>query len=132
MPGPSQKVTCEQVLAFIKSHIAEKGYPPSQPEIGEAFDIGIDTVKKRIRVLRAEGFITMQNGVARGIRVVDSPPQQSKPSPAATTKYGRQLNKSRRLCSREFCTNERAPHSQWCAKCAREFVSRYRGVAAWD
>src|SRR5690606_28199074 len=126
MPGPSQKVTCEQVLAFIKDHIEEKGYPPSQPEIGEAFDIGLDTVKRRIRVLRAEGFIPTQNGVARGIRVVDSPPQLHKNRPAATPKYGRQLHKSRRLCSREFCTNERAPHAQWCAKCAREFFSLYR------
>lgn len=126
MPGPKQKVTCEQVLAFIRGHIEEKGFPPSQPEIGEAFDIGLDTVKRRIQVLRAQGHITTQNGVARGIRIVDPPPQLPKPRPAATPKYGRQLNKSRRLCSREFCTNERAPHSQWCSKCAREFVSRYR------
>src|SRR5690606_9861497 len=106
MPGPKQKVTCEQVLAFIKGHIEEKGFPPSQPEIGEAFDIGLDTVKRRIRVLRAEGFITTQNGVARGIQVVDPPPQPQKNRPATTPKYGRQRNKARWLCSREFCTNE--------------------------
>src|SRR5690606_11913053 len=122
----------EQVLAFIKDHIKEKGFPPSQPEIGEAFDIGLDTVKRRIRALREQGCITTQNGVARGIRVVDSPPQLPKNRPAVTPKYGRQLNKARWLCSREFCTNERAPHSQWCAKCAREFVSRYIGSQQWD
>lgn len=111
---------CKDVLNYIKQHIEEHGYPPSMPEIGEAFEMSRRMVRQRVDTLKALGFLRTRQGAARGIELIEQPEARRQSSP----RHGRQLNKARRLCSREFCTNERAPHSQWCSKCEREFVSR--------
>ena len=59
------------VLEFIKAHIEEHSFPPSQRDIqrGMGFrSCGSPTI--HLRELEHKGYITMKRGVARSIRVL--------------------------------------------------------------
>lgn len=61
------------VLAYIRRHIAEKGYPPTRAEIGKHFGFKSDnSPESHLRALEAKGLISITPGVARGIRVVEA------------------------------------------------------------
>ncbi len=57
------------VLAFIRSHIAIRGRPPTRKEIAKAFGYASDNAaQEHVRALERKGHITLTGG-ARGIRV---------------------------------------------------------------
>lgn len=69
MLAPRQRV----VLAFIRSSVAERGYPPSVREI--AAHLGAkseNAANDHLRALERKGYITRAPVVARGIRVTDA------------------------------------------------------------
>ena len=63
---PKQKL----VLDFIRSHIRDEGYAPSQREIAEAFGFrSLGTVQNYLVRLEKEGFLTREWNARRGLRV---------------------------------------------------------------
>lgn len=62
---PKQK----QVLDFIRDFIAENGYPPSLAETARKFHKSIPTIHQYIETLKAKGFLTKEDDVARGIYI---------------------------------------------------------------
>lgn len=62
----------QKVLDFIRSHIVEKGYPPTLREIGKHMNIlSTNGVQDHLLALERKGFITRANLVSRGIRPVE-------------------------------------------------------------
>ncbi|NOY86991.1 MAG: transcriptional repressor LexA [Deltaproteobacteria bacterium] len=63
---PKQKL----VLDFIRSHIKDEGYAPSQKEIAETFGFrSLGTVQSYLVRLEKEGFLTRKWNARRGLRV---------------------------------------------------------------
>lgn len=63
---PKQKL----ILDFIRSHIRDKGYAPSQREIAETFGFrSLGTVQNYLVRLEREGFLTREWNARRGLRV---------------------------------------------------------------
>ncbi len=61
----------KKILLFIESYIKENGYPPSYREI--ASHSGITTprgVQKHLIALEKKGFLKLERGKARGIRII--------------------------------------------------------------
>ncbi len=60
----------EQVLALVKAHIAESGYPPTRADI--ARELGFrspNAAEEHLKALARKGVIEMIPGTSRGIRV---------------------------------------------------------------
>lgn len=61
-----------EILQAIRSHIAEHGRPPSQPELARALGIAsTNGVFKHLAALERKGAIGRDAGLARGIRLKD-------------------------------------------------------------
>lgn len=61
--------TRDKVFLFIKNHIAEKGYPPTIREIGNAVGLqSTSTVHGHVSNLVAEGKLTRQEASPRALR----------------------------------------------------------------
>jgi repressor LexA len=59
-----------EILEAIRSHIAEHGRPPSQPELARALGIAsTNGVFKHLAALERKGAIELSPGLARGIRL---------------------------------------------------------------
>ena len=62
----------EQILKLIQRFLADTGYPPTRSEI--AADLGFrsaNAAEQHLRALARKGFITLQPGASRGIRLSD-------------------------------------------------------------
>lgn len=73
MPAMTLQLTHRQsnVLAFIRTRIAQDGQSPTLEEIGEALGIGsVSAVLKHVRSLEAKGRLTLEPHRARSIRLV--------------------------------------------------------------
>lgn len=67
----SSKYSDEEILDFINKHIEEKGYPPTNREIGDSLGgASTSVVNYRLERLVEKGRITRASKVSRGIRVV--------------------------------------------------------------
>jgi len=62
-----------EILAAIRSHIAEHGRPPSQPELARALGVAsTNGVFKHLAALEKKGAIELSPGLARGIRLKET------------------------------------------------------------
>lgn len=64
----------EEVLALVKAHIAESGYPPTRADI--ARDLGFrspNAAEEHLKALARKGAIEMIPGTSRGIRLPVEP-----------------------------------------------------------
>ncbi|MEX0430161.1 transcriptional repressor LexA [Spiribacter insolitus] len=62
----------EQILKLIQRFLADTGYPPTRSEI--AAELGFrsaNAAEQHLRALARKGFITLQPGASRGIRLSD-------------------------------------------------------------
>ncbi|HSR53921.1 MAG TPA: hypothetical protein VLV83_24095 [Acidobacteriota bacterium] len=60
----------EQVLEFIRTHIAGYGYPPTLREIGDRLNIcSTNGVDDHLRALERKGHIKVRPRVSRGIQL---------------------------------------------------------------
>jgi len=61
----------KRIMKSIKDYISVKGFPPSIQEIGDSVELSSkSSVHKHMEVLRNEGYISMENGIPRSIRVL--------------------------------------------------------------
>jgi repressor LexA len=61
----------EAVLDYLKAHIATRGRPPTISEIADALGLAsLFGVQKHLAALEAKGFVEIDAGKARGIRLV--------------------------------------------------------------
>ncbi|MET4726259.1 repressor LexA [Lysobacter enzymogenes] len=68
--------TQQAILALIAERIEAEGFPPSQTEIARAFGFkGVRAAQYHLEALEAAGAIERLPGRARGIRVLQPPPQ---------------------------------------------------------
>ena len=64
----------QEILAFIKKQLEEKGYPPTVREICEAVGLNSpSTVHGYLNRLEKNGYITKSQGSSRGIRLKNMP-----------------------------------------------------------
>ena len=70
MDVPALTARQAEILEAIRSHIAEHGRPPSQPELAKAFGLSsTNGVFKHLAALEKKGAIELSPGLARGIRL---------------------------------------------------------------
>jgi SOS-response transcriptional repressor LexA len=63
------------VLDWVGRYVASLGYPPTVQELDEAFGLGSKQLAHAaLRRLEAYGFLDVDPGVTRGIRLVNLPP----------------------------------------------------------
>src|SRR5688572_21826464 len=68
--------TQQAILALIAERIDAEGFPPSQTEIAKAFGFkGVRAAQYHLDALETAGAIERMPGRARGIRVLQPPPQ---------------------------------------------------------
>ncbi|MBR6897773.1 MAG: transcriptional repressor LexA [Lachnospiraceae bacterium] len=61
-----------QILAFMKSHVLEKGYPPAVREIGAAVGLSSSSsVHAQLRTLEKKGYIRKDPTKPRAIEILD-------------------------------------------------------------
>lgn len=61
----------QDILAFIRSFLAENGYSPSISEIGEAVGVSSpNSVRSHLARMKEEGLIDMTPRIARSIRIL--------------------------------------------------------------
>lgn len=66
----------QAVLDYLRQHVATHGRPPTLWEVAEAFGLASPTgVAKHLQALAEKGFIALEPGRARGIRLLGSNPQ---------------------------------------------------------
>lgn len=66
----------QAVLDYLRSYTAQKGCPPTLWEIAEAFGLASPNgVAKHLRALAEKGFVALEPGRARGIRLLRPNPQ---------------------------------------------------------
>ncbi|MBW1988865.1 MAG: transcriptional repressor LexA [Deltaproteobacteria bacterium] len=71
-----------QVLRYVAEFLRDHGYPPTNREI--AAHLGLkspNTVHVHLKALEAKGFIRIQGGANRGIRILKAPPEFSRGIP---------------------------------------------------
>ncbi len=62
-----------EVLALIKSHIEETGYPPTRADIARALGFkSANAAEEHLKALARKGAIEMIAGASRGIRIPES------------------------------------------------------------
>lgn len=59
----------KEILEYIKSYIAENGYPPARLDIASEFGMAANAAQCHIVALSKKGAITVATGVSRGIKV---------------------------------------------------------------
>jgi len=65
------------ILEFIVEHIQESGYPPTVREICEGLGLTNWSLQYHLGMLEDYGYILRDPGVARGIRLLKLPPEES-------------------------------------------------------
>lgn len=58
----------KQIIAFIKTHGAVNGYPPSRKEIAEHFVFTLAGAQYHLNSMQHKGAIEITKNVARGIK----------------------------------------------------------------
>lgn len=59
------------ILDFIKSHIANHGFPPSQKEIARHMQYkSVNAVSEHLKNMAKKRFINVSRGISRGIKVL--------------------------------------------------------------
>lgn len=62
----------QQILDFIRRHLAEHGAPPTRADIVAAFGFrSLNAAESHLRTLARKGAISLQPGAARGIRLAE-------------------------------------------------------------
>lgn len=60
-----------QILEVIRQHIRETGFPPTRAEIAEELGFrSVNAAVDHLRALERKGFINLQHGASRGIRLI--------------------------------------------------------------
>lgn len=76
-PDPRRSATLTpkqtEILSFIRDFIAQHGVAPTRAEIAAAFYCATNAIQEHIVALARKGHITLQPGVARGIRLNKRP-----------------------------------------------------------
>ncbi len=70
----------EQILALIRDAINSTGFPPTRAEI--ASELGFrsaNAAEEHLQALARKGAIEISPGTSRGIRLLDRPPEDSRP-----------------------------------------------------
>ena len=76
----------QRVLDFVRSFLAEKGFPPSLREIGQAVGLAnINAVRGHVAALERKGYISREADKARSLRLLQ-------PSPSAFSRFKRRLH----------------------------------------
>jgi SOS-response transcriptional repressor LexA len=66
------------ILAFIKDHVRDRGFPPSIREIGDETGIrSPNGVMCHMKALMSKGYIAHDPLLSRGWRVIDAPETQT-------------------------------------------------------
>lgn len=61
----------DAIMVFLRSYVADHGYPPSTREIGQAVGLSsLAGVREALRRLESDGQIRITPGVQRGIAIV--------------------------------------------------------------
>ena len=61
----------QQILLWIQEQIAKHGLPPTRAELQEAFHCrSPNAAESHVRTLARKGYLVLQEGRARGIRLV--------------------------------------------------------------
>lgn len=69
-----------QVLAYIREHIAETGYPPTRVDIANALGFrSPNAAEEHLKALARKGAIEMIAGASRGLRLVEEAPPPGLP-----------------------------------------------------
>lgn len=69
---PSLTARQAEILALIRSHIADSGMPPTRAEIAQALGFGsVNAAVDHLKALAKKGFIELLPGSSRGIRLVE-------------------------------------------------------------
>ena len=72
-----------QILELIQQRLRETGYPPTRAEIAEAFGFrSVTAAVDHLKALARQGFIALQPGASRGIRLLQ-PAHELVEEPAA-------------------------------------------------
>lgn len=66
----------QEILSYITNTQSAKGAAPTYQEIARAFNICIGTVQSHIRSLEKKGFLRVEPGVHRGLRVIKRGPAE--------------------------------------------------------
>lgn len=62
------------LVAYLRTHMAERGYAPTMQEIGDRFGwSSLATVHEHLSRLEAKGVIRREGHARRGILVLDPP-----------------------------------------------------------
>ena len=62
-----------EILALIRQHVVEEGYPPTRAEIAAAFSFrSPNAAEEHLRALARKGVIELMPGSSRGIRLLES------------------------------------------------------------
>jgi repressor LexA len=62
-----------EILALIRQHVVEEGYPPTRAEIAAAFGFrSPNAAEEHLRALARKGVIELMPGSSRGIRLLES------------------------------------------------------------
>ncbi|MEI7036555.1 transcriptional repressor LexA [Fulvimonas yonginensis] len=70
--------TRQALLDYLRRHLAEHGYPPSQLEIAAALGLKQNrSARLHLEALEREGYLERVPGQARGIRLRQPPPPQA-------------------------------------------------------
>lgn len=68
----------QRILDTIRASVADRGYPPSIREIGDAVGLtSSSSVARQLTVLQARGWILREPGEARALTILDHPPTAS-------------------------------------------------------
>ena len=81
-----------QVLALIRAHIAETGYPPTRADIARSLGFrSANAAEEHLRALARKGVIEISKGTSRGLRLAGGwamPPEDAERAPAASDGAG--------------------------------------------
>jgi repressor LexA len=75
-----------RVVDFIRAFVAEKGFPPTQAEIAAALGFRSQNgAAEHVRLLAKKGVLTVEPGLARGLRLVEPKRTAARAATASTT-----------------------------------------------
>ncbi len=62
----------QEILTLLRQHIQTEGYPPTLAELAQRLGVrSANGVRDHLRALERKGFIQLQTGASRGIRLLD-------------------------------------------------------------
>lgn len=67
----SQKCTDDAIIEFIREYVADRGYPPTRREIGEACGIVVSAMNRRLKLLAVQQRIYYEPRIARAVILLE-------------------------------------------------------------